>query len=281
MGKNPARIGVVAPSSPFEKDVADRVTALASRIFPDETPEIRFHPQCFERDHHFAGSDDARLAGFLEYTNDPDLDAIWFARGGYGSCRIADKALADIGNEARGKHFLGYSDAGMLLSGLYNAGFSVAHGPMCQDIVRDKGEEAIARALRWLVTRDPEALEPDLDPDRPNAAFNLMVLSQIIGTPLEPKLDGHVLLLEEVSEHLYAIDRSMHHVTATAMASKLAGIRLGRCSDIPENDVDFGHDPEQIARYWCERHGIPWLGHADIGHDAANRIVPFGYLTGL
>ena len=56
----------------------------------------------------------------------------------------------------------------------------------------------------------------------------------------------------------------------------MAGIRLGRCSDVPENDPDFGRTEEEIARYWCERSGIPYLGRADIGHDVDNKVVPFG-----
>src|SRR5690606_9515737 len=96
------------------------------------------------------------------------------------------------------------------------------------------------------------------------------------GTPLEPDLVGHVLMLEDVAEHTYRTDRALFHLTATPSMRRLAGLRLGRFSDVPANDPDFGLDEAQVARHWCERSGIPWLGRADIGHDAANRVVPFG-----
>jgi len=51
---------------------------------------------------------------------------------------------------------------------------------------------------------------------------------------------------------------------------------LGRCTGITSNEPDFGMNEEEIARYWCQRSGIPWLGRADIGHDIDNKIVPFG-----
>jgi muramoyltetrapeptide carboxypeptidase len=102
------------------------------------------------------------------------------------------------------------------------------------------------------------------------------VLSQLLGTPLEPDLSGHVLLLEEVAEHMYRTDRAMFHLTASESVRRVAGIRLGRCSDIPDNDPDFGETAEQVVRFWCERAGIPFLGRAGIGHDSANRVVPFG-----
>jgi muramoyltetrapeptide carboxypeptidase len=75
---------------------------------------------------------------------------------------------------------------------------------------------------------------------------------------------------------MYRIDRSFFHVTGNASVRRVAGIRLGRCSLIPPNDPDFGLNEDEVARFWCERTGIRWLGRADIGHDADNKIVPFG-----
>jgi muramoyltetrapeptide carboxypeptidase len=268
------RIGVVAPSTPIDHEVADRVLAFAAAAFPEV--ELLFHRQCFAVHNHFAGPDAERAEAFLEVANDPGFGALWFARGGYGSCRIAEDVLARLGPAARAKAYLGYSDAGFLLAGLYAAGFAdVAHGPMPGDVKRPEGEGAIARALSWLTARDAAALEPGLAGSR-NAAFNITVLSQLLGTPLQPDLDGHVLLIEEVAEFMYRIDRSMFHITSNPGVRRAAGIRLGRCSDIPVNDRDFGEGEEQVVRHWCARSGIPYLGRADIGHDALNKVVPFG-----
>ena len=104
----------------------------------------------------------------------------------------------------------------------------------------------------------------------------MTVLSQILGTPLQPALDGHVLMLEEVGEAMYRIDRSLFHITSNTEIRRVSGVMLGRCSAITPNEPDFGMNEEEIARYWCRRSGIPWLGRADIGHDTRNKIVPFG-----
>jgi muramoyltetrapeptide carboxypeptidase len=85
-------------------------------------------------------------------------------------------------------------------------------------------------------------------------------------------------MLEEVCEYHYAVDRLFFHVTAHL--GGVAGIRLGRVSEVPENDRPFGAGPEEIARYWCDKHAVPFLGTADIGHDIDNKIVPFGVETG-
>jgi muramoyltetrapeptide carboxypeptidase len=264
------RIGVVAPGSPMSEAVAERVAGLDS--------EVVFHPQCFLSHGHFAGDDAARAAAFIEVANDPAIDAVWIGRGGYGSCRIAEQVLAGLGEAARAKTYLGYSDAGNLLAGLYRHGIGrVAHGPMPSDIVREGGEAAVGRALAWLRDGAPDALEPSLAGGTTTAAaFNITILSQLLGTPLEPDLEDHVLMLEEVSEHLYRIDRALFHITSNPGIRRVAGIMLGRCSLIPTNDPAFGEDEEAIAKYWCARAGIPYLGRADIGHDADNKVVPFG-----
>lgn len=277
MGQRSFRIGVAAPGGPTTLEVAEQVRAVADRLYPDGLVELVFHPQCFASHGHFAGDDALRAEAFIELANDPTLDAVWFARGGYGACRVAEAVVAGLGPAARDKAYLGYSDAGSLLAALYKAGLKgVAHGPMAHDIRREGGEAAVARALAWLVERDPSALEPGLAAGQRAAAFNITILSQLLGTPLEPDLNEHVLLLEEVSEHMYRIDRAMFHITSNPNMRRIAGIRLGRCSLIPENDPDFGQDEEAVVRYWCGRSGIPWLGRADIGHDVDNRVVPFG-----
>jgi muramoyltetrapeptide carboxypeptidase len=270
------RIAIVAPSTPILAGTAEKVLAIAADAAPGV--ELVFHPQCFLVHNHFAGPDEARAAALIETANDPSFDAIWFARGGYGSCRIAAAALDAFGPAARGKAWLGYSDAGFLLAGLYKAGFAdVAHGPMPQDVRRPGGEAAVRRALAWLAGRAPEALEPGLG-DRPAAAFNLTVLGNLVGTALEPDLEGHELLLEDVSEHMYRVDRAMFHLTSGPALRKVAGLRLGRVSEVPPNDPDFGESEEQVFRFWCGRASISYLGRADIGHDIGNKVVPFGRL---
>ncbi|EGD59143.1 peptidase U61, LD-carboxypeptidase A [Novosphingobium nitrogenifigens DSM 19370] len=270
------RVRLCAPSAAFARADAERVLALG---VGHAGVTLDFHPQCFAVSGHFAGNDALRLAAFVECANDPDCDAVWFARGGYGAARIVEDALPLLGEAARGKLWLGYSDAGTMLGALYRAGIGrPVHAPMPADIRREGGEAAVRRVLDWF-GGDRSGEEPGLD-SRPAVAFNLMTLAMLAGTPLMPDLAGHVVMVEEVSEHLYAVDRLFFHLTAVLAPMGIAGLRLGRVSDIPENDRPFGFGVEEIARHWCDRRGIAWLGYADIGHDADNRIVPFGLAAG-
>jgi muramoyltetrapeptide carboxypeptidase len=263
------RIAVVAPSCPLKREAAEAVRAIAEAR---SDCELLIHPQCFSSDGHFAGPDAERLGALREVMADPAVDAVWFARGGYGSNRIAGAAAAELPAAARDKLYLGYSDGGFLLAALHQAGCRVAHGPMPQDVARQGGEAAVVRALDWLGRGDPAAVEAGLGGQA--FAFNLTVLSCLLGTAIEPDFAGRELLVEELDEQHYRIDRLMFHVTGAAPVRRCRGIRLGRCQ-VPENDRPFGSDEEAIVHDWCARSAIPYLGRADIGHDAANKVVPF------
>jgi muramoyltetrapeptide carboxypeptidase len=265
------KIAVVAPSNQLSREAAGKTQSIA---LARGDCELFIHPQCFLSEGHFAGSDADRLGALREVMADASVDAIWFARGGYGSNRIAEEAASSLPDAALSKLYMGYSDTGFLLAAFHKAGLQVAHGPMPQDAVRDGGEAALHRAFDWLVRLDPRSLEPGIRP--PAMAFNLTVLSKLLGTTLEPDFAGVELMIEEVSEHHYRIDRLMFHVTASTNVRSAARIRLGRASDIPANDPGFGADEQAIVAYWCKRAGIEIGPAADIGHDSANTVVPFG-----
>ncbi len=264
------RIAVVAPSCTLKREAAAAIEAL---VAARGDCALVIHPQCFEKEGHFAGSDAIRLAALREVMADPAIDAVWFARGGYGSNRIAEAAVRDLSDAARSKTYVGYSDAGFLLAAFHKAGMRVAHGPMPSDILRNGGDAAVTRALDFMVQRSDSGDEPGLD--GPAFAFNLTVLSNFLGTSLEPDFAGRELIIEDVGEHLYRIDRSLFHVTGSPALRAVRRLRLGRISDVLENEPDFESDEESVVKDWCARAKIPYGGRADIGHDAANRIVPF------
>ena len=271
----PFSIAVVAPANRLPKETADKAASLAEAKYGDRL-RVFFHPQCHFSSGHFAGTDKERSAAFLEVANDPSFDAVWFARGGYGSCRLDDALFGELNRAAHVKTYLGYSDMGFLLGRLAREGVGNAvHGPMPTDINRKGGEEALLRALAWLVDRDATALEPHWRAGQPAYAFNLKVLSCLLGTPAEPNFDGAVIMIEDIDEHHYRIDREMFHVMSSANVRRCAGVRMGRFSKIPANDPSFEKSEREIVNYWCERFGVPFLGDADIGHDGGNKVAPF------
>ncbi len=265
-------IAICAPATPITRDHAQALDALVAAEFPGT--RVTFHEQCFASAGHFAGDDLARLTALLDCANDAAFDAVWFAKGGYGSNRIAEAAVAQMNQAARAKTYVGFSDCGYLLAALYRAGIGqCAHGSMPVSARSERGREAVRRVLRWL-SGDNSGLEPSLNGTMPAAAFNLITLAMLAKTRMMPDLSGHVLMVEEVSEHLYAVDRCFFALAGSL--PRLAGLRLGAITAVPENYVEFGQTEEEIARYWCDRAAIPYLGRAQIGHTADNHVVPFG-----
>ncbi|MEE4538969.1 MAG: LD-carboxypeptidase [Erythrobacter sp.] len=265
-------IAICAPATPITREHAAALEALVADEFP--ATRVTFHEQCFLRAGHFAGDDLVRLTALLDCANDPAFDVVWFAKGGYGSNRIAEAAVAQMNADARAKTYVGFSDCGYLLAALYRAGIGqCAHGSMPSSARSQRGREALRRVLRWL-GGDNSGLEPSLDGKAPAAAFNLITLAMLARTPIMPDLSGHVLMVEEVSEHLYSVDR-LFFALAGALP-RIAGLRLGAVTDVPENYVAFGRSAQEIAQFWCARAGIPYLGRAKIGHTGDNHVVPFG-----
>ncbi|HZV09486.1 MAG TPA: LD-carboxypeptidase, partial [Novosphingobium sp.] len=187
------RIAICAPATPITPEDVARAQAVADSV---GGVELNVHPQCFLAEGHFAGSDAQRLEAFLDCAHDPGTDAVWFARGGYGSNRIAGAAVARLGAAAAGKVFLGYSDMGYLLGALYRHRIGrPCHGPMLADGRRQEGAAALARALAFL-KGEGGGLEPSLaGSTHPAVAFNLTTLAMLVGTPLMPGLAGHVVMV--------------------------------------------------------------------------------------
>jgi muramoyltetrapeptide carboxypeptidase len=172
---------------------------------------------------------------------------------------------------------MGFSDMGFLLGALYARRIgSPVHASMASAMGKNDTGEAPGWALAWLIDRDKRALEPTLLDGKPAAAFNLSILTAIIGTPWMPDLTDHVLMIEEVGEPMYRVDRMLFTMAHATQLKGVAGVRLGAISDVVNNDVDFGETGEFMMHRWCKEMGVPYLGRCEIGHVELNRVVPFG-----
>ena len=270
------RIAIVAPARSVKEEGALRARAYAALYHPEV--ELVYDPQCFVSAGHFAGPDALRAETFLRYANDPAYDAIWFAAGGYGSNRILDAVMPNLGSAARDKTYLGFSDMGFMLGALYARRIGrPVHGPMATSISETNKGLPLGRSLAWLANKDRSVLEPTLA-GRPAAAFNLAILTAMLGTPWVPDLTDHILYIEEVSEAYYRIDRMLFQMANATQLRGIAGVRLGAISDVPADSSEeaFGETVEDMMHRWCRDMGVPYLGRARIGHVTDNCIVPFG-----
>ncbi len=266
-------IGVVAPASPFEEtDFYSGICILENMGFRVSYPE-----GIFARSGYLAGSDEQRAAQVNSAFSDSTLQAIVCARGGYGSMQI----LPYLDYEAIRRHpklLMGFSDVTALLIALYqNSGLTSCHGPMVATLksAGSKTLESVYNAL--TLNKLPEIqLEKGivLNPGRasgPVICGNLTTLCHLSGTLFQPKMNGHILIIEDTGEKPYRIDRMLTQMKLAGVFNGLFGLGIGSFKNCGEADELH----EIIARIFTAI-PIPILAGFDIGHGPGNIAIPFG-----
>ncbi len=275
-----ATIGICAPSGPVET----AAVADGERWLEDEGFRVLRAPHLEQRCGYLAGSDAVRAADFLELLRDPRVDAILFARGGYGVGRwIPQLDPAEV--VAARKLIIGYSDATLFLLWLRFAGLVSLHGPMLER--SDLTPEARARLI-GLLRGDPQAGAALCgDSVRGGAATGPLVggsLSLVVaslGTPWEIDTSGALLFFEEIDEPPYAVDRKLVQLRDAGKLSAAAGVAVGALVDCgseryPEVEV------EDVVRDLLLREvDGPVVCGLPIGHIRDNRAVGVGTLASL
>lgn len=241
-------------------------------------------PDDIERASGFlAGSDEQRADELNRALRDPDVRALWLARGGYGLLRILPLLDAEA-LRADPKPIIGFSDATALLGWAYRvAGVRSIHGPVAVQLGKLPPEDA-----EWLFAliegRATGPLAEGLAPvgaarhgriEGPLLGGNLIMLGHLVRTALFPALAGAVLLIEEVEEKPYSIDRCLTGIELAGALDRLAGALVGdftACTDpkYPAPDALAVVD-ERLRTF-----GIAALGGAPVGHGLRNRAAPFG-----
>jgi muramoyltetrapeptide carboxypeptidase len=285
-----SRVALVAPAGPLlEKDDLTRAEALCRAL--DYEPVLGAHVA--RRHGYLAGSDEERLKDLNLALADPAIDAVWCIRGGYGTTRILDQvdfeALA-----RRPKALIGFSDITAILNAATRrSGVVTFHGPVARASMpafsRWHFERVVACAEpAGRLGRLPEP--PDVLIPRENrvvtihggsaegalAGGNLTLLQCLIGTSHFPDLDGAILVLEDVGEDLYRVDRMLAHLRAVGALDRLSGVAVGRFTDLDRHMKDgaLGFD-EVLATYLLPLR-IPAVYGFPVGHIEAQWTLPLG-----
>jgi muramoyltetrapeptide carboxypeptidase len=271
------RVGIIAPSSPFDAEELKRGLSLLSSRY-----SVSHAPSLFERQGYLAGSDARRLAELQSAIDDPDLDAIFAVRGGYGATRLLD-ALDVSALATRPKLLVGFSDITALHALWSQRGVGSVHGPMVAAVGRG-GEAQLQRVIEAVEGRYVRVFPGlrALAPGRaqgPLLGGNLAVLCSLLGTPFMPDLRGAVLLLEDIGERPYRIDRMLTSLRSSGVLGAVAGILLGAFTNA-EPGAD-GRTCEEVLVDRLASLGVPVLAGAPIGHIDDNTPVLLGTLVEL
>jgi muramoyltetrapeptide carboxypeptidase len=276
-------VRVVAPSGPFDPAALERgLAVLSDRL--GLVPRMR--SDVTARRGYLAGDDGRRAEEWREAVADPEARAIFCARGGYGAMRILP-AVDPAPLLARPKVVVGFSDVTALHAVLNRAGVATVHGPVVTQLGR--APDDAVRHLEALLFEEPPRpgawdvpapgagliAERTVSPGRasgPLLGGTLTLLAHLAGTPYAPRLEGAILLLEDVGEKPYRIDRCLTQLRLSGALAGIAGLALGRFTDCD----DGGLLAADVVREAALALGVPAVEGLPIGHLDANFAAPLG-----
>lgn len=233
--------------------------------------------------HQYAGTEEERAADFQKALNDPEIKAILFARGGYGSIRIFDKIDWSRFIETP-KWLIGFSDITIwhnLVNNFY--GIETLHAPMCITL-KDATPESLL-SFKNTIMGHLSPITFEINPQNKNTqntvkgdiiGGNLSILYSLIGTDTGFNTNNKILFIEDLDEYLYHIDRMM---IALKRAKKLEGLKalvVGGFTEIKDNQVPFGKNYIEIILEHCSSYQFPIYFDFPVGHINNNHSLILG-----
>jgi len=277
-----ARVALVAPAGPLrgEEDAARAVEN--ARAFGWE-PVLGRH--ALARRGYFAGTDAERAADLNHALADDAIDGVWCLRGGYGAMRILDHL--DYGAlRRRPKPLLGYSDVTALHCAVAaRSGLVSYHAPTARAHLTPFSRDSLERAV--MQGGDPCGEAPGARPLRPGRAAgtlaggNLALLASLVGTPFAPALEGAILVLEDINEAVYRVDRMLRQLLLAGALRGCRAIVFGQCTVCPEESDDGARPLDDVVAEIAEAIGVPCLAGVPVGHIDDQWTLPLGAVAEL
>jgi muramoyltetrapeptide carboxypeptidase len=282
-------IGVIAPSSPVEREKADKAAgALEELGFKAVLGE-----SCYGSYSYLSGSDELRAGDINSMFKDKNIDGIFCMRGGYGSLRILDMLDYDM-IKYNPKVFAGYSDITAIHGALgRKCSLVTFHGPMVASSMIDGFEEhSRDMFMKAITSNNPLGLIANpcgeesikcLVPGKAEGRLiggNLTLISLTLGTPYEIDTKDKLLFLEDVGEATYRIDGTLSHLKLAGKLDECRGIILGsfkNCSPKNERDLSF----MEVIRDIVEPLNKPVVYNLMAGHCTPNATIPLGVCARL
>jgi len=231
-------------------------------------------------EHQFAGNDKLRTTDFQAMLDHPEINAIWCARGGYGTVRIIDQL--DFSNfKKHPKWIIGYSDVTVLHSHLHQLGIETLHAQMPVSI-ETKPEVTINSIKATLFGEQYGIKIPSEKNNSTGKASgqliggNLSILYSLCGSPSALNTKGKILFIEDLDEYLYHIDRMLQNLKRNGTFDELEGLIVGGMTQMHDNDIPFGKSAEEIILSICLDYNFPIAFNFPAGHVEDNRALIMG-----
>ena len=234
----------------------------------------------------FAGDDFLRATDFQQQLDNPKINAIWCARGGYGTVRIIDKL--DFSKFIKQpKWLIGYSDVTVLHSHIHNLEIETLHATMPIDLSNLPNTLGLSDAA--LTSFKNVLFGKDIDYSTLSSNYNksgtgegqlvggnLSMLYSVCGSPSAIKTNGKILFIEDLDEYVYHIDRMLQNLKRNGLFENLSGLIVGGMTKMHDNSIPFGKTVEEIILAICAEYDFPITFNFPAGHVNDNRPLIFG-----
>lgn len=271
------KVAIVCPASYVKGDIVEAINILNSWGL-----EVEVGKSVTSQFHQFAGTDEVRRQDLQEALDNPEIQAIFAARGGYGTVRIIDQ-LDFRTFEKHPKWLIGFSDITVLHSHLHHqVGVCSIHGQMPKSF-NDSTKEALASLKDALfgVIKDFSYTQHTF-PNRSGEGYgrliggNLAILHSILASPSDGSYDNKILFIEDVGEQHYNIDRMLWALKRANKLDKLNGLIVGSFTFLKDSDPPFGQRFEEIIMDKVAEYDFPVCFDFPAGHTNNNHSLYFG-----
>ena len=272
-----ARVALVAPAGPL-RDEQELHVAIEQAIALGWEPMPA--PHALARHGYFAGTDEQRAHDLNAALRDDRVDGIWCLRGGYGAMRI----LPALDYDALRRHprpLLGYSDITALHCAVgVRSGVVSYHGPTARGELTGFSRDSLVRAVVEHV--DPCGSAPDARTLRGGRAAgrlvggNLALLAALCGTPFAPDYSDAILVIEDVGEANYRIDRMLQQLHLAGALEHVAGIAFGQFTENTDPIDDATRPLDELLREVADAAGVPAVAGIPFGHVRDQWTIPLG-----
>lgn len=273
-------IAIVAPAGILKnrKEAIDKAKELAESW----GLKVVYGKHLFNQNDHFAGTDAERCQDFQDALDNPNIKAIWAARGGYGSVRILDK-LDFTKFKQYPKWVIGYSDITAFHNHIHNLGVETLHAMMGTSM-EENSEELVETIATFKKALFGEKLAYTISSSKKNrkgvvsgklVGGNIAILASMLGSDSQISTDGKILFIEEIGEYKYSIDRMLQSLKRAGYFTNVKAVIVGDMTKIKKNTTPWGSSIEDLILEIVPKN-VPVLFNFPAGHEADNRALIMG-----
>jgi len=232
-------------------------------------------------EHQLGGTKEERLADLQDSINNTDVDAVWIARGGYGTVQLIDAIDFSDSMKVKSTVIIGYSDVTLLHGKLQSQGFTSLHSFMPLELYKKpiSSIESLRRALfgeSQTITIENSFHLPNQVIKAPVTGGNLSILYSMLGSDTFPETDGHILFIEDIDEYLYHIERMMYSLKRASKLKNIKALLVGGMTDMNDHEIPFGKNAQEIILSLTESYDFPVIFNFPAGHIKDNRSLILG-----